>query len=89
MVRRGVLVCAYPQAAQVPAVVADEAMDAFVKDVPNAAYTVLAKAAKAAEVPPSVAELTSRAEVVDVTGQLNRFNFQWARASGFAAGQEV
>lgn len=28
-------------------------------------------------------------EVVDVTGQLGGFNFQWAWASGFAAGQEV
>jgi hypothetical protein len=28
-------------------------------------------------------------EVVDVTGQLGGFNFQWARASGFAAGQAV
>ncbi len=26
-------------------------------------------------------------EVVDVTGQLGGFNFQWAWASGFAAGQ--
>jgi predicted flavoprotein YhiN len=28
-------------------------------------------------------------EVVDVTGQLGGFNFQWAWASGFAAGQAV
>ena len=28
-------------------------------------------------------------EVVDVTGQLGGFNFQWAWASGFCAGQEV
>ena len=28
-------------------------------------------------------------EVVDVTGQLGGFNFQWAWASGFAAGQFV
>ena|SRR5436190_8239682 len=28
-------------------------------------------------------------EVVDVTGQLGGFNFQWAWASGFAAGQSV
>ena len=28
-------------------------------------------------------------EVVDVTGQLGGFNFQWAWASGFSAGQEV
>ena len=28
-------------------------------------------------------------EVVDVTGQLGGFNFQWAWASGFAAGQEI
>jgi len=35
-------------AVQVPAVVTGEAMDAFVKDVPNAAYTAPAKAAKAA-----------------------------------------
>jgi predicted Rossmann fold flavoprotein len=28
-------------------------------------------------------------EVVDVTGQLGGFNFQWAWASGFAAGQYV
>jgi hypothetical protein len=28
-------------------------------------------------------------EVVDVTGQLGGFNFQWAWASGFAAGQVV
>jgi predicted Rossmann fold flavoprotein len=28
-------------------------------------------------------------EVVDVTGQLGGFNFQWAWASGFAAGQRV
>jgi hypothetical protein len=28
-------------------------------------------------------------EVVDVTGQLGGFNFQWAWASGFAAGQKV
>jgi predicted flavoprotein YhiN len=26
-------------------------------------------------------------EVVDVTGQLGGFNFQWAWASGFCAGQ--
>jgi predicted flavoprotein YhiN len=26
-------------------------------------------------------------EVVDVTGQLGGFNFQWAWASGFAAGR--
>jgi predicted flavoprotein YhiN len=28
-------------------------------------------------------------EVVDVTGQLGGYNFQWAWASGFAAGQAV
>ena len=28
-------------------------------------------------------------EVVDVTGQLGGFNFQWAWASGFVAGQDV
>ncbi len=28
-------------------------------------------------------------EVVDVTGWLGGFNFQWAWASGYAAGQEV
>ena len=28
-------------------------------------------------------------EVVDVTGQLGGYNFQWAWASGFAAGQSV
>jgi predicted flavoprotein YhiN len=28
-------------------------------------------------------------EVVDVTGQLGGFNFQWAWASGVAAGQSV
>jgi len=28
-------------------------------------------------------------EVVDVTGHLGGFNFQWAWSSGFAAGQEV
>ena len=28
-------------------------------------------------------------EVVDVTGHLGGFNFQWAWASGFAAGQYV
>jgi predicted flavoprotein YhiN len=28
-------------------------------------------------------------EVVDVTGQLGGFNFQWAWASGFVAGQYV
>ena len=28
-------------------------------------------------------------EVVDVTGQLGGFNFQWAWASGFVAGQAV
>ena len=28
-------------------------------------------------------------EVVDVTGQLGGYNFQWARASAFAAGQVV
>ncbi len=28
-------------------------------------------------------------EVVDVTGQLGGFNFQWAWASGFAAGQKA
>ncbi|HYL91811.1 MAG TPA: NAD(P)/FAD-dependent oxidoreductase, partial [Alphaproteobacteria bacterium] len=28
-------------------------------------------------------------EVVDVTGQLGGFNFQWAWASGFVAGQVV
>jgi len=27
--------------------------------------------------------------VVDVTGQLGGFNFQWAWASGYAAGQAV
>jgi predicted flavoprotein YhiN len=28
-------------------------------------------------------------EVVDVTGQLGGYNFQWAWASGYAAGQYV
>jgi len=28
-------------------------------------------------------------EVVDVTGQLGGFNFQWAWASGFSAGQAL
>jgi predicted flavoprotein YhiN len=28
-------------------------------------------------------------EVVDVTGQLGGFNFQWAWASGFCAGQAM
>jgi predicted flavoprotein YhiN len=28
-------------------------------------------------------------EVVDVTGHLGGFNFQWAWASGFSAGQAV
>src|SRR5207253_1876669 len=28
-------------------------------------------------------------EVVDVTGQLGGYNFQWAWASGYAAGQHV
>jgi predicted flavoprotein YhiN len=28
-------------------------------------------------------------EVVDVTGQLGGFNFQWAWASGYSAGQSV
>jgi predicted flavoprotein YhiN len=28
-------------------------------------------------------------EVVDVTGQLGGFNFQWAWSSGFVAGQIV
>jgi predicted flavoprotein YhiN len=28
-------------------------------------------------------------EVVDVTGQLGGFNFQWAWASAFSAGQSV
>jgi predicted flavoprotein YhiN len=28
-------------------------------------------------------------EVVDVTGQLGGFNFQWAWASGFCAGQAI
>jgi predicted flavoprotein YhiN len=28
-------------------------------------------------------------EVVDVTGQLGGFNFQWAWSSGFVAGQYV
>ena len=28
-------------------------------------------------------------EVVDVTGQLGGYNFQWAWASGYAAGQFV
>ena len=28
-------------------------------------------------------------EVVDVTGHLGGFNFQWAWASGFAAGQAM
>jgi predicted flavoprotein YhiN len=28
-------------------------------------------------------------EVVDVTGQLGDFNFQWAWASGFCAGQAM
>jgi predicted flavoprotein YhiN len=28
-------------------------------------------------------------EVVDVTGQLGGFNFQWAWASGFSAGEAI
>ena len=36
-----------------------------------------------------VAGLYFIGEVVDVTGQLGGFNFQWAWASGFAAGQCV
>ncbi len=28
-------------------------------------------------------------EIVDVTGQLGGFNFQWAWSSGYAAGQAV
>jgi predicted Rossmann fold flavoprotein len=36
-----------------------------------------------------VAGLYFLGEVVDVTGQLGGFNFQWAWASGFAAGQYV
>ena len=28
-------------------------------------------------------------EVVDVTGHLGGFNFQWAWSSGYAAGQEM
>ena len=36
-----------------------------------------------------VAGLYFIGEVVDVTGQLGGFNFQWAWASGFAAGQSV
>ncbi|MGI9068377.1 MAG: NAD(P)/FAD-dependent oxidoreductase [Pyrinomonadaceae bacterium] len=37
----------------------------------------------------SVAGLYFIGEVVDVTGQLGGYNFQWAWASGFAAGQSV
>lgn len=37
----------------------------------------------------SVAGLYFIGEVVDVTGHLGGFNFQWAWASGFAAGQSV
>ncbi len=37
----------------------------------------------------SVAGLYLIGEVVDVTGQLGGYNFQWAWASGFAAGQYV
>jgi len=36
-----------------------------------------------------VAGLYFIGEVVDVTGQLGGFNFQWAWASGYAAGQSV
>jgi hypothetical protein len=36
-----------------------------------------------------VARLYFIGEVVDVTGQLGGFNFQWAWASGFAAGQSL
>lgn len=37
----------------------------------------------------SIARLYFVGEVVDVTGQLGGYNFQWAWASGFAAGQNV
>jgi predicted flavoprotein YhiN len=36
-----------------------------------------------------VAGLYFIGEVVDVTGQLGGYNFQWAWASGYAAGQSV
>jgi predicted flavoprotein YhiN len=37
----------------------------------------------------SVSGLYFIGEVVDVTGQLGGYNFQWAWASGYAAGQSV
>ncbi len=37
----------------------------------------------------NVAGLYFIGEVVDVTGQLGGYNFQWAWASGYAAGQDV
>lgn len=37
----------------------------------------------------SVAGLFFIGEVIDVTGHLGGFNFQWAWSSGFAAGQNV
>jgi len=37
----------------------------------------------------SVPDLYFIGEVVDVTGHLGGFNFQWAWASGFVAGQYV
>ncbi|MFS8085887.1 MAG: NAD(P)/FAD-dependent oxidoreductase, partial [Acidobacteriota bacterium] len=36
-----------------------------------------------------VQELYFIGEVVDVTGQLGGYNFQWAWASGYAAGEFV
>ena len=38
---------------------------------------------------PQSAGLYFIGEVVDVTGHLGGFNFQWAWASGYAAGQAV
>ena len=37
----------------------------------------------------NVAGLYFIGEIVDVTGQLGGYNFQWAWASGYAAGQSV
>ena len=37
----------------------------------------------------SVSGLFFIGEVIDVTGHLGGFNFQWAWSSGFAAGQNV
>jgi len=37
----------------------------------------------------NIPDLNFIGEVVDVTGQLGGFNFQWAWASGFCAGQSA